>query len=588
VTDSQPNSRDHSSQDICRWIVFGFLVPVQILLVGWQSCRMSPTSDEVAHLAAGVRIWMTGQIDTYLVNPPLVKAWAVIPVVLREPAVNWSRCDTTPGARPEWLIGLDFLSANRAEFPWDFVVARWMCLPFVVIGLIYCFRWGNNLFGPRAGLVAAALWCFSPDILGHGSLITPDVPATALGLATMFHVRQWLKGGQSREAIIVGLLLGLTILAKMTWLLLYGIIPILWTIRRFSIRASVSSTPPFVPSRWQLLAILVLSIDIINAGYLFDGSMQPLRENRFVSRTLGGDEVASNPDGTGNRWNNSLLGAIPVPLPKAFLAGLDLQKRDFEGGWKKMDSYLRGELRTQGWWYYYLYGALVKFPLGVWGIILCGVAILFSRRKNAFPSGEHIMEWVILLLPALMLFVFVSSQTGFSRYFRYVLPCIPFLLIAMSALWSDNSSNRRSRASTFAGWCLGAAILESLLVFPHSLAFFNVAAGGPKEGHWHLLDSNVDWGQDLYSLRDWINEHPDATPLFLSYSGVAGPELFDLPVLPIPQDDTSPLRPGWYAISVNHLHGYDHGPATARRFLTQTPVDRAGFSILIYRVTDPQ
>src|SRR5690606_27514616 len=139
---------------------------IQILLLGWQSCTMSPTSDEVAHLPAGVRIWTTGQIDTYLVNPPLVKAWAAIPVALREPVENWSRCNDTPGSRPEWLIGIDFLSANKTQFPWDFVISRWMCLPFVLLGLIYCWRWGDALFGPRAGLFAAALWCFSPDILG--------------------------------------------------------------------------------------------------------------------------------------------------------------------------------------------------------------------------------------------------------------------------------------------------------------------------------------------------------------------------------------------------------------------------------------
>ena len=48
-------------------------------------------------------------------------------------------------------------------------------------------------------------------------------------------------------------------------------------------------------------------------------------------------------------------------------------------------------------------------------------------------------ENLILLAPAVCLFVLVSSQTGFSRYLRYVLPCYPFVFIWMSQIFSEKA-----------------------------------------------------------------------------------------------------------------------------------------------------
>src|SRR5690606_36517471 len=97
-----------------------------------------------------------------------------------------------------------------------------------LVGLVYCHRWASELFGNAAGFLAGCLWCFAPNILGNAALITPDVAATSLGLATMYHFRKWLHECTWRSAIVTGLLLGLTQLAKMTWLILYPLLPALW------------------------------------------------------------------------------------------------------------------------------------------------------------------------------------------------------------------------------------------------------------------------------------------------------------------------------------------------------------------------
>lgn len=132
-------------------------------------------------------------------------------------------------------------------------------------------------------------------------------------------------------------------------------------------------------------------------------------------------------------------------------------------------------------------------------------------------------------------------------------------------------------------------------MLPHSLSYFNELAGGPIGGHKHLLDANIDWGQDLGQLKDWAESHPEARPLYLSYFGLVDPRILrldaellaDVSVARSLATRSETLRPGWYAISVNHLHGYRHfGDADPDlgRFLRLRPVGRAGYSIYIYHV----
>ena len=71
---------------------------------------------------------------------------------------------------------------------------------------------------------------------------------------------------------------------------------------------------------------------------------------------------------------------VPVPVPRNYLLGIDVQKRDFESHYY---SYLRGEWRKEGWWYYYLYGLAVKVPLGVWALALLAAVLGLTRRGYA-------------------------------------------------------------------------------------------------------------------------------------------------------------------------------------------------------------
>jgi hypothetical protein len=154
------------------------------------------------------------------------------------------------------------------------------------------------------------------------------------------------------------------------------------------------------------------------------------------------------------------------------------------------------------------------------------------------------------------------------------------------------------------GWTAGSC----LAIYPRTLSYFNELAGGPERGDAHLVDSNIDRGQDLLALKEWLDRHPECRPLQLAYFGLVDPRILgiDFTVPPPgpagvpPADETDRTRlgphPGWYAVSVNFVRGLEYGAPDGRGgfhhnplhafeyFQAFTPVARAGYSILIYRI----
>ena len=173
-------------------------------------------------MAAGLSHWQLGKFDLYHVNPPLVRMVAASPVLWAEPKYDWSQYSDVPGVRSESDIGRTFITANGERSFWLFTWARWACIPFSLLGGYVCFRWARELYGDWSGLLALTLWCFDPYILANGQMITPDMGATALGVAAGYCFWKWLKKPHWGTAALAGLALGLAELTKTTWVLLFA------------------------------------------------------------------------------------------------------------------------------------------------------------------------------------------------------------------------------------------------------------------------------------------------------------------------------------------------------------------------------
>ncbi len=552
-----------SATGIARACV-GLLLAAQAGLLVWSSSQHSPSLDEVGHMAAGLSRWYFGRFDIYCVNPPLTSTVATLPVFLSNPRTDWEGWGLD--IRPEWHIGMRFIEANGPKAFWYFTLARWGCVPLILLGGYFCYRWSTELWGRASGFTALLLWTFSPTVLGNGAMITADTAAASMGVVAHYAFWHWLKGPSWRTAFFAGLALGLAELTKSTWIILFGLWPALWFAWKLLMRRAGS--PKVGNQIGQLLFILLFGLYVLNAGYGFTGTLQRLDRYSFHSNALSGRTSATQ--FTGNRFTGTSLGAVPVPLPSDYVCGIDLQKADFE---RKMWSYLRGEYRLGGWWYYYLYALAIKEPLGTLALALLATGL-------AWRSGDYRATWgdeLTLILPGVAVFTLVSSQTGFNRYYRYVLPALPYLYIAVSRV-GRTWTLRRWPQSCLAGLALTWSVASSLAVFPHSMSYFNELVGGPRGGHYHLIDANIDWGQDVFYLRRWAEKHPEARPLYVYTTGPLAPKQAGIPGVEPPQD----RPPGWYAIGIHELHDLN---SAYQDFLKRRPDTMVGYTIYIYHLT---
>jgi len=610
------------------------LLAVHTGLLAYSAYVHSPTLNEPGHLVAGLSHWKFGRFELYRVNPPLVRLVAALPVMAVGYEEDWSGFHDEPGTRPVFRMGIGLVRANGERSFFLFMIARWACIPFSWLGAIACYLWARDLNGRTSGVFACALWCFSPNILAHASLITADVGGTALGVAACYTFWQWLKKPTWTQAALTGIVLGLAELAKTTLILFYPLWPLLWVIYRWSDRHEMR-VHDWTREAGMLVLRMAIGLYVLNLGYGFEGSDKQLGEFHFVSNLFTGNNEEAKPSSDSpapspqslvpshNRFANTWLGHLPVPFPKSYLLGIDIQQHDFEDYGRP--SYLRGQWQDHGWWYYYLYAAAIKVPLGTWLLGLMSVATLLASKQKkpriAFRDG------VILLTPPLVIFAVCSVKNGFSEHFRYVLPCFPFVFIwigcfAPIALKVNRKFLDRSRVYHYIAWAVGLcsrglfagtfalilflwSVASSLWVYPHSLGYFNETVGGPLNGPEHLLGSNVDWGQDLLYLRDWVHENPNAEPVHLAFHGNFDPADVGFGKTPpwpheIPlgkntqQDKKFRFESGCCAVSINLLRGSrmaarggaesadDSLGAALAELKNLEPATRKGYSIWIF------
>lgn len=576
-----------SRSRIINYTLVAMIVASWFGLAAFSAVTNAPVWHEPVQLMAGLTIWRFGRLDVYDVNPPLVRAFAALPVLQLEPSLDpsiFDRIATTDG-REEFVLAQQFVRQNGPGIRKQVICARLPCLIFGFIGAVVCWRWGLQLFGAPSGLVALSLWCFSPWVLGHGATIMNDVPAAAAAIGAMYFLWRWLKSPQVWGAVATAIAVGVAVLCKFTLLILYPMALILWLIYRWG-KPTASGRTPWLQESGMLVLMLLLSIYTINLGYVFRGSFKPLDEFKFHSMLLSGyDSFNRMPMQGSNRFIGTWFGKLRVPFPEDMLHGIDTQRIDFERG---LPSYLGGEWSGHGWWYYYLYSIVIKSPVGTIALVIGSIAVTFLFRGFSACWRDEL----VLLVPLVGILVFVSSQAGISVHSRYVIPVLPFMFVWTSKI-GRAFTVRNTHVAVFTVLASLASVGSSLSVYPFSLSYFNEFVGGPTEGPKYLLDSNIDWGQDLYRLSHWLEEHRVHLD-GLAYHGIIDPDLASIPETPLPnlgpavvdlaaiQDfDTVGPKPGWYALSVNVL--YD-ASKQFRYFLRLKPYTTIGYSIYIYRV----
>ena len=627
---------------------------VAILLIGqWATAQWSlrhecPTIDEVLHLPAGISYWQTGRYRLYHHNPPLVKLLAAWPVLSRvttqEQLKLYESKYWTDDPPNKAGFGHDFAQLLAADFFELFTVSRSVIPTFLMIGGLVVFFWSRSTYGDLGGLLSLTLWCFCPNLLAHGRLITTDVASAAIGTGATYLFLLYCRKPSNRSAAIAGLALGIALLTKFSLLVLVILWPVIWglqvvlTIDRIHRKPHIRKCLPHVG------LVTLFSLLVVNLGYGFEGTGRQLGQFEFYSRSLTRELPSNRPrfHQTGNtmldmlgshrinRFRNNLLGSIPCPLPAEFMLGFDDQKIDAEGIPTKYlrpndktvgendtagyPVYLNGVVRSSGWWYYYPYAVLIKTPPGILLLLALSVlALFFSRRSRP----EWFEELATLVVPVSMILA-MTFLTDINIGLRYILPALPYLYIGCGRVmpWLATWTLQQRRCGyVLVALSLLAAGFSLASVAPHVLAYFNRMGGGPNHGDSHLIDSNLDWGQDLTNLQEWLSINAPGESVGIAYFGQINPDIFRLrnkPIdwyLPPSRPGTMPVlpqgrasgtvKPGLYAVSASLAHGLPWRVYDASRwapfqadqsafdyFLKAEPIAKIGWSIFVYRLDE--
>ncbi|HVH05157.1 MAG TPA: phospholipid carrier-dependent glycosyltransferase [Myxococcota bacterium] len=488
----------------------------------------TPTADEFAHVPAGVAAWREGRTDLYRSNPPLFKLLLAAPVALDSSVVAPPAYEP-PMAWGPWDYAHRFMNANRDRYLALMARAR---VAAVLCGLAagaLVFAWARELAGLRAAAVTASVFLLDPNVLAHGHLATIDMAALATVLLAAYVLRRALRRPGWLRILSAGAALGLALAVKFVALLLLPAFAVLVLARR--LRAEGSLGRRVARAGAELLALGAAALLVVNASVAFQGSFAPLGALPFRSDFALG-------------LQSGLPGRLPVPLPREYVLGFDAAKKMQERG--EFGSYLLGRWSEHGFWYYNLVALGVKLPLAT--LVLLALAAPAWRRAR-LGAGELLA----IAVPAATLLAVFASASNLNIGLRHVLPVLPFLYLLIAPLFRATGDRRRARASAaLAAAVLAIALRTAIALHPDTLTFFNAIAGGPARGGDWLLDSNLDWGQDLYRVPEAVAAIDPDAPLYLLYWGHVDPALYGLRYQLLP---SHPVE-GVVAVSENFLRGH--------------------------------
>src|SRR5262249_37332728 len=241
-------------------------------------------------------------------------------------------------------------------------------------------------------------------------------------------------------------------------------------------------------------------------------------------------------------------------LPEAYLYGLAYVRKHKSN----RPAFLDNQWSIVGFRSFFPRAFIYKTSLPVLGLLAVAVyAAIVSRER--WKSATLLIPLSIFVL-AYGAFA-IASQLNIGH--RHLLPIYPTLFIACGAAGYLVQQNRRSTLASAVAILLLWQIGESIAISPNYLAYFNEIANGPSRGYQHLVDSSLDWGQDLPALKSWIDSHAtivDGKPLYLAYFGTADPRWHDIDAKSLSTEKPwqhnrapSPLIGGIYCVSATTL-----------------------------------
>ncbi len=529
----------------------------------------SATFDEPIHMAAGYSYLLSRDFRLNPEHPPLAKQLFALPLLLLRPdfpfqSPAWKRGEQLP-------LAFAFLYDNRVPAGTMLLVSRSVAILMTLLLGASLALWTKRRFGAPAALLALFLFTTDPNIAAHGRLATTDLPVTLFFWLAVTAWGGYVVEKRPRDLVLAGLATGLALLSKFSAALLLPVFAILYLCRAWQ----EGEAPPLAKSlSVERFFASMLAVALLCALLILPVYGMRMHAPLPLSMTVDAETDSG-------RALATLARAVHLP-DHPFLAGLFLVAQHAAMG---HSAYLLGQLSTTGWWRYYPVAFLVKTPTAVLLLLACSLAALVAA---AMPSRLRRLRelpfcWLVLAVPVMTYFG-AAMATSLNIGLRHLLPIYPFLFVfAAAAALRAAARLGRARPYLLAGVILIQTV-EAASIYPHHLSFFNTVCGGPGRGARYLLDSNLDWGQDLIRLKRRLEEN-GAGRVCLSYFGFAPPSYYGIhaSILPGTAEVEASGEPDCLAaVSVTLLNGVYGDPDRLAWLRRRQPSDRIGYSIYLY------
>lgn len=460
-------------------------------------------------------------------HPPLIKDLSAVPLLFikgtefPEDIKAWKE-----DVNGQWEFGNYFLfkMGNPAQ-----TMIFWARIPMILMLLVcglYIFLFAKKLFGNNAAILSLFLFSFSPTFLAHGRLVTTDVGAAAGTIIATYYFYKFLKDSTKRNLIFAGIALGIAELLKFSLILLipfFGLLAIGWAV------LYSKSPKDFIVKLGRYVGYCVLigliALAVIWAVYLYHVWNYPIERQtadiKFVLSSFGSRLLVDL-----DVW----MAGVPILRPfSQYLFGLLMVLQRASGG---NTGYFMGEISAAGWQFYfptvYLFKETITFHFFTALAIFAFVLSLYPgfKKYGLKEPVKRLFEWARKNFGGLAAFLFIviywmsSLTSNLNIGVRHLMPVFPFTIILASAgvLYLLQKESAKILKYAILVLFLLLNTYSVLAVYPNFITYFNEAVGGPKQGYKYVVDSNLDWGQDLKRLKIWMDKN-NVNKVYIDYFG---------------------------------------------------------------------
>ncbi len=567
-----------------KWLLVLFLLALHVFLLWHSAKQKSATVDEMSHLSAGLYSLTTFDFRMNRVAAPLQNLVCALPVLIIHDI-------EMPYDDYCWKMGIwngcgDIIHEHYpGRFQSILMTGRMGTMFLSVLLCFVCFYWAKELWGYWPGLGVLVLAVFEPNILAHGRLITTDIASALFFTLSGFCFWRYVQKPRIRRLLLLGVILGLAWYAKHSGVILFPALFICFLVYSYvhrnhpdllllsRIKEYRTGLRILINAFVLISIVFVMGIFTLWVGYGFEmgdsipGPRKPIHSHLWhdlqfpinLLYILWDEDSqirfdANNPD-------EPLWTFIRTYTPLySHIEGFLANRAHLRSGHL---SYFMGERSMKGWMMYYPVLFLIKTPLPVLMIFMVGIGCVATKDVRL-----NLLNYTAcLVIPTLYAYVLIVEDTA-NIGFRHALPVIPFLMILLGGAFFDGVHNKiQSLSGSFyrrLNWLIPVGLITGLYVFAvlsvqsHYLAYFNSLIGGPRNGHYYAVDSNLDWGQDLLILKRYLDKHPSKNLSLIYFGPEPYPDLYGIPHT-IKVDRSTPLEPGWYVISATAFRGIGVG-----------------------------